>query len=139
MQDTSMVKELIDPIKENIQHVTADGAHDNNPTYKIITRKFPCADIVIPPQKGAIDQKGNEFYRNRNILEIKCYGHMEWQKRRNYGKRNYSELAIQRYKRILGNKLHAREFDRQKQESIIGCGILNKMMSITIGENRLKF
>jgi hypothetical protein len=43
-------------------------------------------------------------FRNRNILEIKFYGHMEWQKRREYGKRNNSELAIQRYKRILGNK-----------------------------------
>ena len=53
---------------------------------------------------------------------------MEWQKRRDYGKRNNSELAIQRYKRILGNKLHAREFLRQQQESIIGYSILNKMM-----------
>ena len=79
------------------------GAYDNNPTYKSLTKKFPCADIVIPLQKGAIDNKENEFYRNRNILEVKYYGNMEWQKRRDYGKRNNSELAIQRYKRILGN------------------------------------
>jgi len=77
--------------------------------------------------------------RKRNILEIKCHGHMEWQKRRDYGKRNYSELAIQRYKRILGNKLHARDFERQKQEAIIGCSILNKMMCLTLGEIRSNF
>jgi len=138
-QDQSVVKKLVQPIYEKVKHVTADGAYDTNPTYKTITKKFPCADIVIPPQKGAQDNKENEFYRNRNILEIKYYGHMAWQRRRDYGKRNYSELAIQRYKRILGNKLHARDFARQKQEAIIGCSILNKMMLITLGEIRQKF
>lgn len=138
VQDQSMVENLINPIKERIRHVTADGAYDNNPTYKKITKKFPCADIVIPPQKDAIDHKENEFYRNRNIREIKYYGHMGWQKQREYGKRNNSELAIQRYKRILGNRLHARDFMRQKQEAMIGCSILNKMMCITLGEIRSK-
>ncbi len=37
---------------------------------------------------------------------------MNWQKNRNYGQRNYSELAIQRYKKTLGNKLHAKELSR---------------------------
>jgi hypothetical protein len=139
IQDQSIVKNLIKPIEEKIKHVTADGAYDNNPTYKTITKKFPSADVVIPPQKGAADNKENEFFRNRNILEIKYHGHMEWQKRREYGKRNNSELAIQRYKKMLGNKLHARDFERQKQEAIIGCSILNKMMCLTIGEIRSKF
>ena len=138
-QDQSVVKNLIAPIKAKVKHITADGAYDNNPTYKNLANKFPYADIVIPPQKGASENKENEFYRNRNILEVKYYGHMEWQKRREYGKRNNSELAIQRYKRILGNKLHARDFERQKQEAIIGCSILNKMMCITLGKIRSKF
>ncbi len=47
-----------------------------------------------------------------------------------YGQRNYSELAIQRYKRILGNTMQARELERQKQEAMIGCGVLNKMTSL---------
>lgn len=64
---------------------------------------------------------------------------MEWQKRREYGKRNNSELAIQRYKRILGNKFDARDFERQKQEAIIGFSILNKMMCLTLGETRSEF
>ena len=139
VQDQSVVKNLIRPIEEKVKHVTADGAYDNNPTYKRLTGKFPSADIVIPPQKGAMYNKENEFYRNRNIVEVKCYGHMGWQKRRDYGKRNNSELAIQRYKKILGNKLHARDFERQKQEAIIGSSILNKMMCLTIGENHSKF
>ena len=50
---------------------------------------------------------------------------MGWQKQRSCGKRNNSELAIQRYKNILGNKPHARYFARKKQETIYGCNILN--------------
>lgn len=139
IQDQSVVKHLIHPIEEKIKQVTADGAYDNNPTYKTITNKFPSADIVIPPQKEAAENKENEFYRNRNILEIHYYGRMEWQRRRGYGNRNHSELAIQRYKKILGNKLHARDFERQKQEAIIGCSILNKMMCITLEPIRQNF
>lgn len=65
---------MINPIDEEIRHVTAEGAYDNNTTYKTITKKFTIADIVIPPQKGAAENKDNEFFRNRYILEIKYYG-----------------------------------------------------------------
>jgi hypothetical protein len=58
------------------------------------------------------------------------HGRMEWQKTRNYGRRNYSELAIQRYKKILGNTLHARKLENQKLEAMLGCGVLNKMTSL---------
>ena len=52
-----------------------------------------------------------------------------------YGRRNKSELGIERYKVIIGNKMHAREMSRQKQESIIGCGTLNKMTSLGMPES----
>ena len=64
---------------------------------------------------------------------------MKWQSDRDYGKRNQAERAIGRYKRILGNRLHAREFERQRQEAIIGCSILNKMICLTLAEIRQKF
>ncbi len=135
-QDPSVVDNLVKPIHEKVKQISGDSAYDTNPTYHTLAQYFPSADIVISPQKDATAHKGNEFFRNRNILEIEYHGRMGWQKRRNYGRRNNSELAIQRYKRILGNKLHAREFERQKQEAIIGCSALNKMMSITLEEIR---
>ena len=52
---------------------------------------------------------------------------MHWQKNRGYGQRNYSELGVQRYQRILGVAMHAREMSRQKVEAMIGCGVINKM------------
>ena len=55
---------------------------------------------------------------------------MNWQRVRKYGRRNYSELSIQRYKKILGDALHTREMSRQKNEAMIGCGVLNKMTKL---------
>ena len=55
---------------------------------------------------------------------------MNWQRQVQYGRRNNSELAIQRYKKILGKSLHARNFKNQKMEAMIGAGILNKMTSL---------
>ena len=68
--------------------------------------------------------------RTKHLTMIKKHGRMYWQRYNQYGKGNYSELSIQRYKRILGNKMHGREIDRQKQESKIGCGVRNKMTSL---------
>jgi len=64
---------------------------------------------------------------------------MKWQNDCDYGKRNQAERAIGRYKRILGNRLHSREFTRQRQEAVIGCSILNKMICLTLVEIRQKF
>ncbi len=85
---------------------------------------------LIHAPSDVVYNKENHPERNRNFQEIKTFGRMNWQRARNYGKRNYSELCIQRYKRILGNTLHARELSRQKTEAMIGCGVLNKMTGI---------
>ena len=130
--DEKVVADIVAQIKISVDHYSADGAYDNNDVYQILANNFPHAAIVIPPRKGAVYHENNHAERNRNIAEIKLGygGHMGWQKRRNYGRRNYSELSIQRYKRILGNALQSREFSNQKQEAMISCGVLNKMTSL---------
>ncbi len=55
---------------------------------------------------------------------------MQWQKNKEYGWRNYSELGVQRYQRTFGDTMHAREFSRQEQEAMIASGVLNKMTSL---------
>jgi len=128
--DESQVPPLLDQIDRDIDHLTADGAYDKSPVYDAILDHSPDADIVIPPREDAvISDKANKL-RNRNLQEIKTLGRMRWQEKRNYGQRNYSELAVQRYQKILGDKMHAREFKRQQQEAMIGCGVINKMSSL---------
>jgi hypothetical protein len=130
VSDDSAIDNLIDQVEQRVEQITADGAYDKNPVYDKLSKKFSDAEIIIPPSKEAVYNQSSHPQRNRNLQEIKTFGRMQWQKVRNYGKRNYSELAIQRYKKILGNSLHARELSRQKQETVIGCGILNKMTGL---------
>ena len=54
---------------------------------------------------------------------------------RKYGMQNYVELAVQRYKRIIGNKMHSKDFARQQNEAIIAVSILNKFSSIGMPES----
>ncbi len=128
--DESQVKPLLDQIDDSIGHFTGDGAYDKTPVYESILTHSPAADIVIPPRKDAVLSDKVAEMRNRNLQEIKTQGRMQWQKDRQYGRRNYSELGVQRYQRILGDALHAREFKRQKMEAMIGCGVINKMTSL---------
>lgn len=128
--DDSAVADLAEQIDSEVSQITADGAYDKNPVYETLTEHFNHAEIIIPPDSDAIYHVKNHPQRNRNLQEIKTFGRMNWQRVRNYGKRNYAELAIQRYKRILGNRLHARELSRQKNETMLGCGILNRMTSL---------
>ena len=130
VSDDQAVGELIQQIEVKPDNILGDGAYDKNPVYQKLSDRFANANIIIPPDSDAVYNKENHPERNRNLQEIKTFGRMNWQRARDYGKRNYSELCIQRYKRILGNTLHARELSRQKTEAMIGCGVLNKMTDI---------
>jgi hypothetical protein len=128
--DDQQVDALLEQIKTPIDQFTGDGAYDETPVYDALTAHSPLVDIVIPPRSNAVENDKAHPLRNRNIIEIKATGRMTWQKNRGYGQRNYSELGVQRYKRLLGDTMHARDFVRQKQEAMLGCGVLNKMTSL---------
>lgn len=128
--DDRQVAPLLEQIEKPIDHFTADGAYDETPVYDAVTNHSPDVDVVIPPQSNAVLNGNSAPLRNRNIEEIKDHGRMHWQKTRNYGQRNISELAMFRYQKILGDALHSRELSRQKQEVMIGCSVLNKMTSL---------
>jgi hypothetical protein len=130
VSDDSALESLVGQIQQNVDHVTADGAYDKNPVYEQLSHQFPEAMIVIPPSKNAVFSEDNHPLRNHHIVQIEALGRMQWQRDYRYGQRNYSELSIQRYKRILGPGMQARELSRQKQEAMIGCGVLNKMVGL---------
>ena len=133
--DDEVVDELVGQITNEIDHFTADSAYDESPVYDKLAAHSPSSNIVIPPAKNAVINSNAHEMRNRNIWEIEENGRMAWQRYHNYGQLNYSELGVQRYKRILGRAMHAREMNRQKQEFMIGCSVLNKMTSLGMLES----
>ena len=128
--DAQVVENLISQMSMPITHATADAAYDEESVYETIAQHSPECDIVIQPQKNAVYGEKHPQERNCNVAMIALNGQMNWQKQRNYGRRNYSELCILRYKKILGNTMQSRDFNCQRQEAMIGCGVLNKMTSL---------
>lgn len=112
--DDQHVEELLEQIIDPMDHFSADGTYDETPVYNAIIEHSPQANVVISPRENAIISAKAAPLRNRNVREIKANGGMAWQKNREYGRRNLSELAMQRYQKILGEAMHARDFDRQK-------------------------
>jgi hypothetical protein len=130
VHDDQQVKPLLEQIDEEIDHFSADGAFDETPIYNAVTAHSPNVDIVIPPRGNAVESKEAAPGRNRNVIEIKTGGRMQWQKNREYGRRNYAELGMQRYQRTFGDTMHARDFSCQQQEAMLASGALNKMTSL---------
>ena len=133
--DDEVIDSLLSQIHAEVHHFSADGAYDETPVYDKFLAHSPDADIVIPPAKNAVLNIKSHTMRNRNVSEIAVYGRMAWQKKRRYGRRNISELGIQRYKRMLGRSMHASKFERQQQALMIGCEILNKMTHLGMPES----
>ena len=63
-------------------------------------------------------------------LRISNQGRMAWQKQTNYGLRALVELAMLRYKTIIGPKLKARALPQQKTEAAVSVCVLNRMTSL---------
>ena len=124
--DLSQVPELLSQIECDAEHVSLDNAYDSNDCYDLLQDKFKSANIVIPPDKNAVLTDESHQLRQNHIKYINEHGRRKWQKDNSYGKRNIVELSIQRRKTLLGNKLHAREHERQKNENMIAAGMYIK-------------
>lgn len=126
IHDAEVVPELLDQIDESAERYIADGAYDTKATYEAIENHSSNAKIVIPPRDNAVESELWHDERNKTLEIIDKHGYGGWSKMRKYGMQNYAELGIQRYKRIIGNKMHTKDIVRQKNEAIIGASILNR-------------
>ncbi len=136
--DPGQVPILLDQLENPFSTFMADGAYDSPVIYQKLQSVNPEARIIIPPPKTALlpDKPEEEMsQREKHIFLIKNEGRMAWQNKTGYGLRNYSELDFYRYKQIIGSKLKARKFSRQKTESRIGCIVLNKMTSLGMSDS----
>ena len=80
--------------------------------------------------ENALISDGWSPERNKTLNIIDKHGYKGWYKIRKYGFQNYAELSIQRYKKIIGTKMHSRDLLRQKNEAIIATSILNKFTTL---------
>ena len=108
----------------------ADGAYDGDPIYTQILQQQPNANIIIPPPKNTVPNASAQPMRNQHVDVINNQGRMAWQKQTNYGLRALVELAMLRYKTIIGPKLKARELPQQKTEAAVSVRVINRMTDL---------
>ena len=120
------------PEGEQIASVTADGAYDGRACRDAIASRG--AEAIIPPRRNAKPwQKVSPSAATRNeaVRPIKRIGRTLWRRWSRYHRRSRIETKMNCLK-LLGQKLTARDFDRQTAELQIRIAILNRFTGLGI-------
>lgn len=106
--DLQVVEELCGQVDVEVGHISADKMYNTDGVYDALLSEFPETDIAILPKENLYADDDHNPKRMSNLMEYSALGPMHWQKTKQYGKRNVSENTMQRYKTIIGPKLHGR-------------------------------
>jgi hypothetical protein len=128
VHDCETLPEMLRQVRGDIFQVTGDGAYDTHGSYAAVINvgAKPC----FPPRVNAIKHKAvDEAWRLRNhaISHVRYHDLEHWKKKNNYHRRSLSETCMFRFKQLLGDKVQARTFERQKTEIGIKCRMINKI------------
>jgi len=132
--DAPMLPDLLSQIApdQELGSVTADGAYDTRKCHDAIAARN--AHAVIPPRKNARmwkpDTTGAKV-RNEAVRSSKYLGRALWRNLTGYHRRSRVETKMHCVK-LLGQRLSARDFDRQVAEIQIRAAILNGFTALGI-------
>lgn len=132
--DAPMLPDLLNqiPPDQELGIVTADGAYDTRKCHDAIAARN--AHAVIPPRKNAKlwkpDTPGARA-RNEAVRTSKYLGRALWRNLTGYHRRSRVETKMHCVK-LLGQRLSARDFDRQVAEIQIRAAILNGFTALGI-------
>ena len=126
--DAPMLPELLSqiPPEERIATVSGDGAYDTKGCHEVIAQRG--AEAVIPTRKNAKPWKENRLgaHVRNEILRATCHlGRAIWKKWSGYHRRSLVETKMRCFK-LLGERVMARDFDRQIAELQVRAAILNR-------------
>lgn len=132
--DAPMLPELLSqiPPDQDIASVTADGAYDTRKCHDAIAERGAAA--VIPPRKNAKPWKAvtaGAAARNEALRASKYLGRALWRRWSGYHRRSRAETKMHCVK-LLGQRLMARDFDRQIAEFQVRVAVLNGFTALGI-------
>lgn len=139
VDDAAEVAPLLKQIQTPLIAFSGDGSYDKHKVYNAITEKArqqesPIRANIPPRHDAKITQHGNSslppLVRDENLRAIRKLGRKVWKEQSDYHRRSLAENAIFRYKTIIGPSLNARLFASQAVEAVIGCTILNRMLTL---------
>ena len=112
--------------EEQIASVSGDGAYDTKGCHKAIALRQ--ADAIIPIRKNAKPWKLNRLgaaARNEILRATRRLGRTIWKKWSGYHQRSLVETKMRSFK-LLGERIMARDFDRQVAELQVRAAVLNR-------------
>src|SRR3954449_1783121 len=131
--DGSQVGPLLDQVAAPLASFTGDGAYDQEGVYASVAERHPGALVIVPPRSTAVPSAAAETaptQRDQHLQRIAEHGRMGWQKASGYNRRALAEATIGRFKRVIGDGLHARTDQRQATEMNVGVAVLNRMLEL---------
>ena len=134
--DVPVLPDLLNQIlaHEQIGSVTADGAYDTRKCQDANADRG--ANAVIPPRKNAEPWKtvtAGAVARNDALRASKYVGRALWRRWSGYHRRSRVETKMHCVK-LLGQRLMARDFDRQVAELQVRIAVLNGGTALGIAE-----
>lgn len=120
------------PSDEEIGSVTADGAYDTRNCHNAIADRG--AHAIIPPRRNAKPWKpttAGAIARNEALRASKYLGRAIWRNWSGYHRRSRAETKMHCMK-LLGQRLMARDFDRQVAEVQVRIAIMNGYTALGI-------
>ncbi len=114
------------PTDEPIGSVTADCIYDTKGCHAAIAARG--ADAIIPPRRNARARKGLDpalRARKEALRPCKWFGRANWKKLSEYQGRSRVEAKMRCFK-LLGERIMARDFDRQDAEVQICIALMNR-------------
>jgi hypothetical protein len=120
--------DFVDGVPGKVRRVIGDGAYDSRALYDAAVSRG--ARVVVPPIKAAQTGGRGCRARDRVVRRVRKVGRRQWQKESGYHQQARAENTFMRYKRILGDRLHARDADGQSVEARLACSILNRMTEL---------
>lgn len=130
--DAPMLPGLLDQIPDGqpIGKVSADGAYDTRGCHAAIAARSACA--VIPARKNArpwLENTPGAQARNEILRATRRFGRTIWRRWSGYHRRSLVETKMRCFK-LLGERVMARDFDRQVAELQIRAAILNRFTAL---------
>ena len=130
--DAPMLPELLHqiPPDQEIATVTADGAFDTRKCHDAIAARGAAA--IIPSRKNARPWKpdtAGAIARNEILRTTKRVGRTIWRRWSGYHRRSRAETKMHCVK-LLGQRLSARDFDRQVVEFHVRVAVLNSFTAL---------
>lgn len=141
-KDTNDSTVIDDVLSQETAHVTdfyGDGAYDTYGVYQSLLARG-VTGFHIPPQKNAVIQiHGNAkrvpYPRDENLRAIRKSTRKRWKEASGYHLRSLGETVMFRYKTIFGEHMSYRTEERQRNEVLVKCNILNTFHFLGVPES----